>query len=188
MEQLSDNSLMLKVKGGDLDKLGLLYERYKKLLFIFFFRMNHDEMLSEDLVQYVFMRILKYRHTFRGEGGDGAFKIWLFQIARNLNYEHYKKNKMGKKESLDEKHENLTGYREEKVADSRDENLWLLKLAMERLEKEKREILVLSKIDGFRYREIGDILDCSEGAVKTKVFRALRELKKEFQTIKKVYG
>ena len=178
---------MLKVKKGDLDKLGLLYERYKKMLFIFFFRMNHDQLLSEDLVQNVFVRILKYRYTFRGDGGDAAFKIWLFHIARNLNYEHFRKNKAGWKESITDRHETISFHREEMLDISRDENLHLLRLAIERLEEEKREIIVLSKIEGMKYSEIGKVLDCSEGAVKTKVFRALRELKKEFETIRKIY-
>ena len=55
---------MLKVKEGDLDKLGLLFERYKKVLFAFYYRMNFNAELSEDLIQNVFMRILRYKHAF----------------------------------------------------------------------------------------------------------------------------
>lgn len=185
MDFLSDNSLMLKAKEGDLDKLGLLYERYKKLLFAFFYRMNHDAKLSEDLVQNVFIRVLKYRYTFRG---DGAFKVWLFHIARNINHEHFRKNKLEVKESLEERHEDLSLHREEESASSRDEDINLLKMAIGRLDKEKREVIVLSKIDGFKYKEIGELLNCSEGAVKTKVFRALKELKIEYAKVKNVYG
>ncbi len=68
MQELTNNVLMLKVKSGDLDKLGLLYERHKKRLFGFFYKMNSDASLSEDLVQNVFVRMLKYKHTFTGEG------------------------------------------------------------------------------------------------------------------------
>ena len=50
---------MLSVKEGEIQKLGLLYERYKKRLFGFFFQMNKDANLSEDLVQNVFVKILK---------------------------------------------------------------------------------------------------------------------------------
>ena len=81
---------MLKVKDGNLDKLGLLFERYKKPLFGFFYNMNKDAELSEDLVQNVFLRILKYRYLFRGEGD---FKTWMFHIARNVMNDHYRKNK-----------------------------------------------------------------------------------------------
>src|SRR6188768_891338 len=89
---------MLKVKDGDLDRLGLLFERYKKPLFGFFYGMNKDAELSEDLVQNVFFRILKYRYLFRGEGD---FRTWMFHIARNVSHDHYRKNKLGKRESVE---------------------------------------------------------------------------------------
>ena len=81
---------MLKVKNGDTHKLGLLYERYKKRLFGFFYQMNKDASLSEDLVQNVFVKILKYKHTYTEES---KFVVWLFQIARNTSYDNFKKNK-----------------------------------------------------------------------------------------------
>lgn len=82
LEALSDNSLMAKVRDGDLDRLGLLFERYKKPLYGFFYGLNRQQELSEDLVQNTFLRILKYRHLFRDEptrglsGGD--FRAWMF--------------------------------------------------------------------------------------------------------------
>src|SRR5687767_1772753 len=68
LEALTDNTLMIKVRDGDIDKLGLLFERYKRPLYGFFYGMNRDPDLCEDLVQNVFVRILKYRYLFRGEG------------------------------------------------------------------------------------------------------------------------
>jgi len=53
MQELTNNALMLKVKSGDLDKLGLLYERHEKRFFGFFYNMNNNASLSEDLVQNV---------------------------------------------------------------------------------------------------------------------------------------
>jgi len=97
LNALDDNMLMLKVKEGDLDKLGLLFERYKKPLFGFFYGMTRDSELSEDLIQNVFFRILKYRYLFRGEGD---FKTWMFHIARNVSHDHFKKNRAQHKEAL----------------------------------------------------------------------------------------
>jgi DNA-directed RNA polymerase specialized sigma24 family protein len=68
LEALSDNSLMIKVRDGDLARLGLLFERYKKPLYGFFYGLNRNQDLSEDLVQNTFFRIMKYRHLFRGDG------------------------------------------------------------------------------------------------------------------------
>ena len=182
LETLSDNALMLKVKDGDLDRLGLLFERYKKPLFGFFYGMNKDAELCEDLVQNVFFRILKYRYLFRGEGD---FKTWMFHIARNVNHDHYRKNKLGKTESVDEWNERL-GHSDIYTAQvQQDEELKMLSLAMDRLPEDKREILLLSKFQDKKYKEIGEIIGCSEGAVKVKVFRALQDLKAVYKQLEK---
>ena len=178
MESISDNALMLSVKEGDLDKLGLLFERYKKVLFGFFYNMNRDSDLCEDLVQNVFIRILKYRKGFKG---DGPFKVWMFHIARNVNFDHFRKNKIKTEEIVDW---------EDKLGDDlptregqmeKNEDLKLLRMAMMQLDEEKREVLTLSKLEGLKYKEIGEILKCSEGAVKVKVFRAFQALKEAYQ-------
>jgi len=182
LDSLADNSLMLRVKEGDLDKLGLLFERYKKPLFGFFYGMCKDAELSEDLVQNVFFRILKYRYLFRGEGD---FKTWMFHIARNVNHDHFRKNKWKTKESLDNWEEKL-GTDENRVTEFlQDEELKLLSMAMDRLPEDKREILLLSKFQDKKYKEIGEIIGCSEGAVKVKVFRALQELKEVYRGLEK---
>lgn len=184
LETFSDNTLMLKVKDGHLDKLGLLFERYKKPLFGFFYGMNKDAELSEDLVQNVFFRILKYRYLFRGEEA-GNFKTWMFHIARNVNNDHYRKNKLGKPESV-ELWENKLGYTDDHALQRlRDDEMSVLSLALDKLPPEKREIILLSKYQEKKYKEIGEILGCSEGAVKVKVFRALQELKVVYQQLEK---
>ena len=90
MDLLEDHNLMLKVKEGEVEKLNLLYKRYSRRFFGFFYGMTSDGATSEDLVQNVFMRILKYKHTYK-ENGD--FEVWAFQLARNVHKDHYRKNK-----------------------------------------------------------------------------------------------
>ena len=173
---------MIKVKDGDLTKLGLLFERYKKPLFGFFYGMNKDADLSEDLVQNVFFRILKYRYLFRGEGD---FKTWMFHIARNVNHDHYRKMKWKGKDDIAHWEDRLSNHENRYTEIQQDEELQLLSMALEKLSEEKREVLLLSKFQEKKYREIGEILGCSEGAVKVKVFRALQELKEVYQTLEK---
>ena len=175
---------MLKVKDGDLDKLGLLFERYKKPLFGFYYHMNKNSELSEDLVQNVFYRIMKYRYLFRGEGD---FRTWMFHIARNVNHDHFRKNKLNAKDSLEDWQERLGSNENRSTEIQQDEEMQLLSMAMDRLPEEKREILVLSKFQEKKYKEIGEILGCSEGAVKVKVFRALQELKEMYQKLEARY-
>ncbi len=172
---------MLRVKAGETQKLGLLYERYKKRLFGFFYQMNKDAALSEDLVQNVFVKILKYKHTYTEES---KFVVWLFQIARNTSYDSFKKVKKNMHKDIDE-----VGYSIDSNEDNmqavmvKKENVRTLTRAMEMLNPEKKELLVLSKFKGLKYREIGEIVGCSEGNARIKVHRALNELKGIFLTL-----
>ena len=77
---VTDETLMEAVRNGDLAKLGILFERHHRALFDFLVRMTGSASTAEDLVQDVFVRVLKYRATWRGEG---RFDTWLFRIARN---------------------------------------------------------------------------------------------------------
>jgi RNA polymerase sigma-70 factor (ECF subfamily) len=173
---------MIKVKEGDLDRLGLLFERYRKPLFGFFYGMNRDAELCEDLVQNVFYRILKYRYLFRGEGD---FRTWMFHIARNVNNDHFRKGKNKQKDQLEQWQDRL-GTDQNRMTDfERDDEVHLLSMAMDRLPEDRREILLLSKYQDRKYKEIGEIIGCSEGAVKVKVFRALQELRAVYKQLEK---
>lgn len=178
MQQLTDNALMLKVKSGELDKLGLLYERHKKRLFGFFYNMNSDAMTSEDLVQNVFVRMMRYKHSYSGEG---SFLAWMFSMARNVNNDYYNKNKKSRDQyelsTVEYKLEDHSTI--ERAMDKRDE-IALLNRAMQQLAVDKREILVLSKFKEMKFSEIGQVLGCSENTAKVKAHRALKELKTVF--------
>jgi RNA polymerase sigma factor (sigma-70 family) len=183
LEALSDNSLMAKVRDGDLDKLGLLFMRYKKPLFTFFLTLVRDRELGEDMVQNTFLRILKYRHLFRG---DGDFKSWMFHIARNVKNDQFRKKQIDQKDQV-EKWEGKIGHNENRDTEwMLESEHQMLASALDRLPEEKREILMLSKYQDRNYKEIGLLLGCSEGAVKVKVFRALQELKSVYQKLEKV--
>lgn len=173
---------MIKVRDGDLERLGLLFERYKKPLYGFYYGMNKDQELSEDLIQNTFYRVMKYRHLFRG---DGDFRTWLFHIARNVRHDHFRKEKIKGKDTI-ENWEHKLGHTENRAEEmEQHEEHMMLSMAMDRLPPEKREVLLLSKYQERKYKEIGEMLGCSEGAVKVKVFRALQELKVVYEQLEK---
>lgn len=183
MDSNSDNALMLKVKEGDLDKLGLLFERYNRPLYRFFYRMTNRRDVSEDLVQSVFERILKYRSSYTN--GD-SFATWIFQIARNLQIDHYKSDQ--KNEELSEfinwdQLEDDSPDPEEKQQSERESKL--LQKAMDQLDDTKKQTLVLSRFEGFKYKEIAEIMNCTESAVKVRIFRALNELEVYMKELKR---
>jgi RNA polymerase sigma factor (sigma-70 family) len=86
---LDDNSLMAQVIAGEIEKMGILYERYKKPLYAYFFKLTSgDSQASEDLVHTVFYRVIRYRTSFTGVG---TFSKWLFRIAHNAGLDHNRK-------------------------------------------------------------------------------------------------
>ena len=107
MNSLADNTIMLKVKAGDLDKMGLLFERYHRPLYGFLFHMTYQRETSEDLVQQVFYKMLKYRETFTA---TGEFVHWMYSIARNTLKDQGKSLKQRvKHENTDDHAERLPG-------------------------------------------------------------------------------
>ena len=99
LETLTDEKLMQRVRMGEVQYLGLLFERYHKILFTFFYSRNKDIQLSEDLVQNVFLQILKNKHQYKG---NGVFKHWLFVIARNTKNNHFRKTKIRFSDTLED--------------------------------------------------------------------------------------
>jgi RNA polymerase sigma factor (sigma-70 family) len=172
---------MLKVKDGDIDKMGLLYERYNRQLYGFLLHMCRQKELSEDLVQNVFFKMLKYSKGFTG---TGEFKTWMYHIARNVLYDHFRKDKRTPS------HYNLQDFEEkiegDQLADGqleKKQELKTLEIAMENLSEGNRELLILCRFQELKYHEIARILNISEGAVKVRVHRALNELRSTYLRI-----
>jgi RNA polymerase sigma factor (sigma-70 family) len=175
----SDTELMVAVRDGDLVQLGVLFERYHVGLFNFFLRLTGNRQLSEDLVQEAFIRILKYRKSFRV---PGEFRPWLYKLARNAIAAHFRKHG---RDHLP------PGEPEEGVCQSplaleemqRAEDARLLRAALLRLPYERREVLLLSRFGELRYDQIAELLGCSVGAVKLRVHRAVRQLREVFGSL-----
>ena len=87
---MTDEMIMEAVKNGDLQKVSVLFERYHKRIYNFLARMTIDRDLAEDLTQNVFLRIIKYRSSYR-EGM--RFQSWIYQVARNIFSDHYQAHK-----------------------------------------------------------------------------------------------
>ena len=170
---MTDHQLMLAVRDGDLDKLGHLFERYHKRLYNYFLRDLEDPQSSEDIVQEVFLKMLRYRHTYRGEG---QFKTWMYSIARNAKIDHFKKsNRYVSTDGLDALAA-LNPNPEESY--ERSSRHGALHDALNRLSEDKRDVLILSRFQNLKYEEISKILDCPVGTIKARVFHAIRDLKK----------
>jgi RNA polymerase sigma-70 factor (ECF subfamily) len=171
---LTDKSLMLAVKEGEVEQFGVLFQRHHDALFAFFYRMTADPSASEDLTQEVFVRMLKYRHTF---GENSEFRGWMYQIARNVRAHHFRKNQTEPPllEQSDSQHLPTPWQNIE-----RERQLSVLQRALLALPEEKRELLILARYQEMKYEAIAELLSIEVGTVKVRVHRAVRELRALF--------
>lgn len=179
---MSEESLMLAVKEGDLKQASGLFDLYNQQLYNFFAKITYDRDVAHDLTQNVFLRLIKFRHTYKEEM---KFKPWIYQIARNVFADHYRKNKTLKNDNVD-----IETVREsiEDIDESiaRNEQERILYLSMDRLKMEDREILLMSKFQKMKYEEISQVLETSVSAVKVKVHRAIKRLQTHYFELEKI--
>lgn len=175
----TDHDLMLAVRAGEVARLGDLFERYHRPLYGFFVRLTSQRTASEDLVQLVFYRILKYRHTYRDEG---KFSAWIYHLARKVAADHFRKNATAPVgfDELDDLHAvpDHAPHAAEQAAQADD--LALLRRALAQLPLEQRELLTLHRFQHVRHDELARLFDCSVGAVKVRMHRALGALRERY--------
>jgi RNA polymerase sigma-70 factor (ECF subfamily) len=172
----TDSELMSRVRDGEIERLSELFERHHRRLYHFFYRLAGETGAAEDLVQEVFVRLIKYRHTFRD---DARFTPWMFAMARNAGVDHFRKRPKELPE-LEDAAEPAAPFEHPVELLEQRERSERLQAALGRLPEEKRELLLLARFGEMRYERIGELLGISVGAVKVRVHRALKELRKAY--------
>lgn len=179
MDEPNDHDLMLAVRAGDIDRLGDLFERHHRPLFGFLARLTGDLEAAEDIVQTVFQRILKYRHTYRDEG---RFTAWLYHLARRAAADHFRRHARvptpADPADFATVSDDETAGADENAA--RADELALMQTALAALKEDQREILVLHRFQHLKHDEIGRLLNISTGTAKVRVHRALTALRDHF--------
>ena len=172
MKDISDSELMRQVRGGRTAALATLFERHHARLYRYCLRMTSNRATAEDLVQEIFMKMLKYKHTFRD---DSDFVPWMFGIGRNACLGHLRRaaNAHISGSDLDE----MPSQEESFESPDQEQEGDLVRRALQRLPAERREVLVLSRFEFKTYEEIARALDCTVGAVKVRVHRAMKQLR-----------
>ncbi|WAA13796.1 RNA polymerase sigma factor SigX [Fervidibacillus halotolerans] len=159
-----------------------IYEKYHRDLFQFLFYMVRNRELAEDLVQEVYIRVMKSYDRFEGKS---SLKTWLFTIARNVAIDHFRKEQNLKKRIF-----SRTDWKERKMIDEhplpeeiamQNEKIQLLYRSLNECTVDQRTVLIARFIQQLSIMETAEILGWTESKVKTTQHRALKVVRKAME-------
>ncbi|MBC7848246.1 MAG: sigma-70 family RNA polymerase sigma factor, partial [Chitinophagaceae bacterium] len=146
---MTDEAIMEAVKNGKLEQAAVLFERYHLPLYNFLARLAMDREVGEDLTQNVFLRMLKYKHTYK-EGM--RFQSWIYQLAWNVFSDHYQSMKRSMNSKMDIEHvAELVPDTDSKIEEECEARLHQ---SLNLLSDEQRELLVLTRFQHLKYEEV----------------------------------
>src|SRR5271165_4710875 len=177
-----DAQLMLRVKDGDGASFTELLEKHRSPVVHFLFRMVQDHAVSEELAQEVFLRVYRSRNTYEP---TAKFTTWLFRIATHLalNWLRDARSERGQVR-LDDGGDGDSPARE--VADRKptveqrmvyQARLREVREAIGLLPEKQRAAVLMHKYEEMEYSQIATVLECSDSAVKSLLFRAYETLR-----------
>ena len=175
---------MLRVRDGDRDAFRALYEKYQAAIARFAANFVGASARGEELAQDVFLQVYRSRDRYEPRA---KFSTWLYTIAHNLCLNEVRRFEYrGRVESFERaddegdlrpvEHADPAAEEGESSAAGREMEARLREIVAT-LPEAQRTALILSRVEELRYVEIGDVLGCSEQAVKSLIFRATRTLK-----------
>jgi RNA polymerase sigma-70 factor, ECF subfamily len=183
----TDVQLMLDVKAGDEQSFELLLRKYRTPLVNFLYRMVRDSAVAEDLAQEVFLRVYRARKEY---ASSAKFTTWMFRIATNLALNSVRDNRHHLLEISMDRTVNAGGDEQsamevpdrkptvEQQLVERTRSVLILR-AVHALPEKQRAAVLLHKYQELDYDEIARILECSESALKSLLFRAYETLRVE---------
>lgn len=187
----SDQELIQKAKQGNEAAFEQLIQRYDKKVFTIAASYVQSADDAKDIYQEVFIRV--YRGLPRFEHRS-EFSTWLYRITTNVCLSHRSKHKKHEHASLDQDHEENEGasfrmkdsLHGDTAADQRamsSEISTHVNNALEALSPQQRMVFSLRHFEGYKLREIADMMKCSEGTVKKYLFTATQRMRKKLKNL-----
>jgi RNA polymerase sigma-70 factor (ECF subfamily) len=173
LPEILNGDLIRRAQEGEPNVVGDLYERYQRGIFRFIYYRVGDLHTAEDLTSDVFLRMIEKLPNYSGH--SVTFQAWLFQIARNLSIDHYRKSSIRKNVQLmDDFPEGGDGPLEMVSKGLTSEKLYH---ALVQLPENQRDVIVMRFIVGMPVREVAQALHKSDNSIKGLQRRALQSLR-----------
>jgi RNA polymerase sigma factor (sigma-70 family) len=181
----ADLAVVRRVQAGDVAAFDQLIRKYRERLFGVVYNLTSNREDTADLVQDSFIKAFQSINRFQGQA---SFFTWLYKIAVNTTLTHLRKNKLRTFFSLEKIQEEdpsskILAQLTDKSGADRDAYLRELheKLneALQKLSIKHRTVITLFEIDGLSHGEIADVMECSEGTVRSRLHYAKQFLQGE---------
>jgi RNA polymerase sigma-70 factor (ECF subfamily) len=170
-----DSELISLAKKGDVDAFGVLYERYVELIFRYIRSRVAEDQIAEDLTEVVFLRSFEALNRYREKGYP--FSSYLYQIARNLLVDHYRRQRDEVSLEAAQHIEAPSMSMDEEVIIR--ERIAELQTAISHLREDYQEVIRLRVLLDLPSDTVAAWMERSEGAVRVLLHRALKSLKKQ---------
>jgi len=172
----SDEQLMTGIQNGDSRALEALYNRYSRRLLIYFYRMLGAEEKAQDFLQDIFLKLTERPDAF---DTGRTFSKWIFSIAANMCKNEYRSLEVRKAHQNNGTENTVIPLNpESRIEDRLDQERFKTRLFREirKLNADQRNTFLLRFQENFSIRETAQILNCSEGTVKSRLFYITRKL------------
>lgn len=171
----ADDAVLVEMARRDKAAFGVLYERYAKKVYNYIYYRTGSHEDAEDLTSRVFHRALTHIQGYIDRGVP--FQAWLYRIAHNLVANWHRDRSRHKVIPLDEfVATRLRSEAPEAAAESQNEQQRLVE-AIRTLPEDRQQLLLLKFVDRLSNQEIGEIMNRSEGAIKSLYHRTLLALR-----------
>jgi RNA polymerase sigma-70 factor, ECF subfamily len=174
---------LIELAKDDQAAFGELYERYVKRIYNYVYYRTGNHHDAEDLTARVFARALQHIPSYVDRGLP--FSAWLYRIAHNLVVNWHRDRGRRKLVPIDELVvSTLRSEAPERMTERREEQELLL-IAIRTLPEERQQLLILKFVERLSNAEIGDVMNRSEGAIKSLYHRTLLALRDEIERLQR---